>query len=600
MVGRRRAAGVEVRAGDVAPPSLAALLSVAGSSAVLALDGSNGTNAPPKISPETFNSAQEALRAGVDDLQNGDAQSSVRALTYAAEGGEPLARWKLGSMYATGELVPRDDVLAYKYFEQLVESYNEDDVDRRDIGAISNAFVAVGLYSLNGIPNSDDQAGPGARAGNVPGRGDRFRRSRGAISAGADVSRRRRRSRQGQHARGALAGACRGEGPSRRAGAARPSALHRRRRAAPARARPDVAAGRRERRQVARRTPGSANCTPRISAPPATTIARSRRPISAPAARSRARCRRRACRSPLRARQSGADARRRCGSRGRSAPVGGDSASRLRSKARSIRRRQVERREREAGDAFAPAGEAQPLRRRRLDADASDRDPGDFGDPRAHRLAMRADLRRLADQQSRRDARSSRRARARARPRGQERSTEFGAAPLRVAGREMRADVALAERAVDRVGDRVQRDVGVGMALQLAVVRNEARRPARRRRRARRRGRRSPGRPALRSLGARRRASASRKILHRRHLHIVEIAVEDDGRDGRPRSTTAASSVRSAPAARRCASRMRSKRKACGVCTARRFERSGEATMRPCASTCLIVSVTGVAGTAAP
>jgi hypothetical protein len=89
-----------------------------------ALDGSNPTNPPQKISPETFTSAQEALRAGVDDLQNGDAQSSVRALTYAAEGGEPLARWKLGNLYATGDLVPRNDALAYKYFEQLVESYN--------------------------------------------------------------------------------------------------------------------------------------------------------------------------------------------------------------------------------------------------------------------------------------------------------------------------------------------------------------------------------------------------------------------------------------------------------------------------------------------
>ena len=119
-----------------------------------ALDGSNASTPPAKISPETFTSTQEALRAGVDDLQAGDAKSSVRALTYAADGGEPLARWKLGSMYATGELVPRDDALAYKYFEQLVESYNEDDFDRRDIPAISNAFVAIGAYSLSGIPNS--------------------------------------------------------------------------------------------------------------------------------------------------------------------------------------------------------------------------------------------------------------------------------------------------------------------------------------------------------------------------------------------------------------------------------------------------------------
>ena len=35
------------------------------------------------------------------------------------------------------------------------------------------------------------------------------------------------------------------------------------------------------------------------------------------------------------------------------------------------------------------------------------------------------------------------------------------ALPLRVRGREMRADVAVGQRAVDRVGERVQGDVGV-------------------------------------------------------------------------------------------------------------------------------------------
>ena len=125
-----------------------------------ALDGNNVTPAPAKTSPENFTSTQQALRAGVDDLQAGDAKSSVRALTYAAEGGSPLACWKLGSMYASGDLVPRNDVLAYKYFEQLVDSYNEDDFDRREIGAVSNAFVAIGAYSLTGIPNSPVKPDP--------------------------------------------------------------------------------------------------------------------------------------------------------------------------------------------------------------------------------------------------------------------------------------------------------------------------------------------------------------------------------------------------------------------------------------------------------
>jgi len=135
--------------------ALIVAMSLTGITSCLALDGSNANRAPAKISPESFTSAQEALRVGVDDLQNGDAEDSVRALTYAAEGGETLARWKLGNLYATGDLVPRNDVLAYKYFAQLVDSYNVDDIDRHDRSAIANAFVAVGLYSLTGIPGSN-------------------------------------------------------------------------------------------------------------------------------------------------------------------------------------------------------------------------------------------------------------------------------------------------------------------------------------------------------------------------------------------------------------------------------------------------------------
>jgi hypothetical protein len=126
-----------------------------------ALDGSTTPNNQKIITPgRTFKSAREALRAGVDDLHAGDAQSSLQALTYAAEGGETLAQWKLGSIYATGDMVPRNDVLAYKYFEQLVDNYDEDETDQRALTAISNAFVQVGLYNLNGIPNSEVKSDP--------------------------------------------------------------------------------------------------------------------------------------------------------------------------------------------------------------------------------------------------------------------------------------------------------------------------------------------------------------------------------------------------------------------------------------------------------
>ena len=123
--------------------------------------GFDGTvTSPSEKIPKNFTDPQQALRAGVDDLRAGDAHASVAALTYAAEGGEAIARWKLGEMYADGKGVERDDVKAYHYFNQLVEDYDEDQPDRRNLSAISNAFVAVGVYCLSGIPKSDVRPDP--------------------------------------------------------------------------------------------------------------------------------------------------------------------------------------------------------------------------------------------------------------------------------------------------------------------------------------------------------------------------------------------------------------------------------------------------------
>jgi uncharacterized protein len=124
----------------------------------LAFDGT--TSNPSEKIPKNFTDPRTALQAGVDDLKKGNPDASVAALTYAAESGEAIARWKLGEMYADGQGVPRDDVKAYHYFNQLVEDYDEDQPDRRNLSAISNAFVAVGVYCLTGIPNSDVRPDP--------------------------------------------------------------------------------------------------------------------------------------------------------------------------------------------------------------------------------------------------------------------------------------------------------------------------------------------------------------------------------------------------------------------------------------------------------
>ncbi|MGO8799870.1 MAG: tetratricopeptide repeat protein [Roseiarcus sp.] len=139
--------------------AFALVIALAGPLPAVALDGSQPSSLD-KIPLKLFKSAQQALRAGIDDLRAGDAKSSVEALKYAAAGGQSLAQWKLGRMYAQGQGVPHDDYQAYQYFDQLIQSYNEDEPDRRDISAVSNAFVAVGVYCLNGIANTEVKPDP--------------------------------------------------------------------------------------------------------------------------------------------------------------------------------------------------------------------------------------------------------------------------------------------------------------------------------------------------------------------------------------------------------------------------------------------------------
>ena len=124
---------------------------VSASSPARALDG---TDTPASIKPALplYKNSLHALNQAIEGLRAGDAASSIDALKYAAAGGQSLAQWKLGRMYAAGEGVPHDDAKAYDYFLQIVNNYDEDTASRREIGIVASAYVAVGVYSLNGLP----------------------------------------------------------------------------------------------------------------------------------------------------------------------------------------------------------------------------------------------------------------------------------------------------------------------------------------------------------------------------------------------------------------------------------------------------------------
>jgi hypothetical protein len=96
----------------------------------------------------------EAFRSGTRALRAGETEKAVTSLQYAAEQGHALAQWKLGRMYAEGEGVERSDLRAFEYFSRIASAYADDSPGTPQARFVANAFVALGHYYLDGIPNS--------------------------------------------------------------------------------------------------------------------------------------------------------------------------------------------------------------------------------------------------------------------------------------------------------------------------------------------------------------------------------------------------------------------------------------------------------------
>jgi hypothetical protein len=124
-----------------------------------AFDGApvNQDTAIPVISAQP---GTAVLKKPVPPAAMPDNSTSLTALQYAAEGGHPIAQWKLGRMYADGIGVAQDDVRAFEYFSRIASAHAEDSPSAPQSAIVANAFVALGRYYLNGIPNSKITSDP--------------------------------------------------------------------------------------------------------------------------------------------------------------------------------------------------------------------------------------------------------------------------------------------------------------------------------------------------------------------------------------------------------------------------------------------------------
>lgn len=78
----------------------------------------------------------------------------VAALEDAAEAGQPMAMWQLGTMYENGEGVDRDPVKAFGYFAQIANQHADAAPKGVEADIVAQSFVKVGDYYKEGLPDA--------------------------------------------------------------------------------------------------------------------------------------------------------------------------------------------------------------------------------------------------------------------------------------------------------------------------------------------------------------------------------------------------------------------------------------------------------------
>jgi TPR repeat protein len=78
----------------------------------------------------------------------------VAALEDAAEAGQPMAMWQLGTMYENGEGVDRNPGKAFGYFAQIANEHADASPKALEADIVAQSFVKVGDYYKRGIPDA--------------------------------------------------------------------------------------------------------------------------------------------------------------------------------------------------------------------------------------------------------------------------------------------------------------------------------------------------------------------------------------------------------------------------------------------------------------
>jgi TPR repeat protein len=78
----------------------------------------------------------------------------LAALEDAANAGQPMAMWQLGTMYENGEGVDKDPAKAFGYFAQIANQHADAAPKGVEADIVAQSFVKVGDYYREGLPDA--------------------------------------------------------------------------------------------------------------------------------------------------------------------------------------------------------------------------------------------------------------------------------------------------------------------------------------------------------------------------------------------------------------------------------------------------------------
>jgi exopolysaccharide production negative regulator len=115
----------------------------------------------PPTAPATAADATLTMATMMDGAGGGISNADLMsALEDAAAAGQPMALWRLGTMYEDGDGVAKDDVKAFGYFSEIANDQADAAPRGVDADIVAESFVKMGDYYEKGLPDAGISVDP--------------------------------------------------------------------------------------------------------------------------------------------------------------------------------------------------------------------------------------------------------------------------------------------------------------------------------------------------------------------------------------------------------------------------------------------------------